>query len=86
MYMAIGTFAGPPHPKYGREAALEFATLDEALQKIRDWAEADELETDPDSPMFSRYVLVTPKSASGLRKLQSHKDANGEPFQLRLAE
>ena len=56
MYAAIGTY----RLKAG-EARLDYATLDEALQKVRDWIEADEIDQDEDAPMFSRYsILVNP--------------------------
>jgi hypothetical protein len=53
MYAAIGTY----RLKAG-EARLDFDTLDAALSKIRDWIEADEIDTDEDAPMFSRYSIV----------------------------
>lgn len=53
MYAAIGTY----RVKAG-EARLDFDTLDAALSKIRDWIEADEIDTDEDAPMFSRYSIV----------------------------
>jgi hypothetical protein len=68
MYTAIGTYPD------GREAALEFDTLDAAMRKIRDWAEADEMEAEENRKggvcgilgevMFIRYTLVTPASLS----------------------
>ena len=53
MYAAVGTYRLKP-----AEARLDFATLDEALQKLRDWIEADEIDTDEDAPMFKRYSIV----------------------------
>lgn len=56
MYVACGTYRLKPG-----EARLEFPTLDEALQKVRDWIEADEIDDDEDAPMFKRYsILVNP--------------------------
>ena len=56
MYAAVGTYRLKPG-----EARLDFATLDEALTKIKDWIEADEIDEDEDAPMFSRYsILVNP--------------------------
>ncbi len=57
MYIAAGTYRN----RVGEEARLEFATLDEAMGKLRDWIEADEIDDDPDAPMFSHYtILVNP--------------------------
>lgn len=83
-YTAIGTYPPQsPHPKYGPQAVLEYATLDDALQKIRDWAEADEID---DEPHFVRYSLVTPKSASLLPQFQSPGPGTNGSFHLRLTE
>ncbi len=38
------------------ESLLEFPTLDEALQKLKELVEADEIDID-DGPMFVRYAL-----------------------------
>jgi len=83
-YTAIGTYPPQsPHPTYGPQAVLEYATLDEALQKIRDWAEADEIDTEPH---FVRYALVTPTSASLLPEFPPPRNGTDESFRLRLAE
>jgi hypothetical protein len=74
MYTVIGTYPD------GREAKLEYQTLDEAMQKIRDLAEADEID---DEPMFVRYALQTPTSSSAAPPAPP---SSGGTFQLRLVE
>lgn len=57
MYTVIGVYPN------GREAILEYQTLDEALQKIRDLVEADEMEASSGNEqevMFMRYALEVP--------------------------
>lgn len=39
------------------EARLAYPTLDEALDKLRDLIEADEVDEDADAPMFSHYIV-----------------------------
>ena len=57
-YYAVGVY-NPAHPaRRGEEAWLEFATLDEALSKVKDWIEADDIDEDEDAPMFVRYAIA----------------------------
>ena len=70
MYTVIGT-----RPD-GNESLLEYRTLDEAMQKLRDLIEADEMD-DPasggDGPMFIRYAIEPGRrSAHGPPTLRFH--------------
>ena len=59
MYIVAGIYP-PPTVGQGRaHAELRYTTLDEAMQKLRDWIEADELDcaTGGDGPMFIEYAL-----------------------------
>lgn len=51
MYIVIGT-----RPD-GREEHLRYETLDEAMQKVRDLVEADELDAPENGTMFVRYAI-----------------------------
>jgi hypothetical protein len=49
-YIAVGVYPGSR-----ADARLPFPTLEAALQKLRDWVEADEI--DDDGPMFCSYGI-----------------------------
>jgi hypothetical protein len=82
MYIVIGT-----RPD-GRQARLEYDTLDEAMQKVRDLIEADELDAPVNGPMFVRYAieLDPPLRMDGEEEhVEDEDDGDGGPLIFRPA-
>lgn len=80
MYIVTGTYT-----RNGTNAVLKYETLDEALQKLRDLVEADEI--DDQGPMFREYGLrlePLPLEGESLHEEPEPKFA-GAP-RLRLSE
>jgi hypothetical protein len=56
MYIVHGIYSDHKSENRGKPPAeLKFETLDEAMRKLRDWVEADEIDTD--GPMFIEYGI-----------------------------
>jgi hypothetical protein len=80
MYIVLGFYGdhGPGRPRHRPPAELSYATLDEAMQKLRDLVEADEI--DDNGPMFTEYGIRIDPLPVGARQEEEARELPPQPF------